>query len=330
MEAKYVINNSFLSKLLTPDVTDISYNGKEIFYLSNIYGRRKYDKTISNEEVYIFLRKLSDYSNVPFSLANPILDLTIDKYRINATFESISKKNKRNGVTFSIRIASEKLKIKDDETFVPSFVLDFLKNALKIRSNILISGPTSSGKTELQKYLLSLLEENTRVVIIDTINELDYEYENKIDTSYLILEKNSNCSMNDLLETSLRYNPDYVVIAEARGKEFEYVITSALTGISTITTVHASSVLKTIDRCINMMQIGNNKTSYDILKQTLLSTFDVIIQLNIEFSENGIVRTISEVGYIHENRIVCIKRENFTKRIFDEAWEYIKERKYEK
>ena len=93
MEAKYVINNSFLSKLLTPDVTDISYNGKEIFYLSNIYGRRKYDKTISNEEVYIFLRKLSDYSNVPFSLANPILDLTIDKYRINATDRKSTRLN---------------------------------------------------------------------------------------------------------------------------------------------------------------------------------------------------------------------------------------------
>ena len=50
-----------------------------------------------------------------------------------------------------------------------------------MKKSVLIGGATSSGKTELQKYLINQLVNNERVIIIDTINELDINYNPEVD-----------------------------------------------------------------------------------------------------------------------------------------------------
>ena len=53
------LENSFLSPLISQEgVTDISYNGESIYYVSNLKGRQKAGIEIKKEEVSSFLRPM--------------------------------------------------------------------------------------------------------------------------------------------------------------------------------------------------------------------------------------------------------------------------------
>ena len=102
-KAVYYIENSFLASLLKDEeITDISYNGESIFYVSNDLGRRKSDISVEQQVVRDFLRQISNISEQQFSFTNPNLDVSIDKYRLNATHQSVGKINNEDVVTFSL------------------------------------------------------------------------------------------------------------------------------------------------------------------------------------------------------------------------------------
>ena len=89
------IETSFLKDLLANEnITDISFNGEEIYYKDNLKGRVKSEISISSNEAYSFLRQIANLTDSQFSFTNPILDVSVGRYRINGTHSSISRKNR--------------------------------------------------------------------------------------------------------------------------------------------------------------------------------------------------------------------------------------------
>ena len=142
--AIYYIENSFLKSLLfDEDITDISYNGADIFYVSNLEGRKRSDIVIEQQTARDFLRQIANIAEQQFSYTNPYLDVAIDKYRINATHQSIGKINNEDVVTFSIRIASIKPRIDDNSDFFTPLLVELVKVISLSHKSIVIGGVTS-------------------------------------------------------------------------------------------------------------------------------------------------------------------------------------------
>ena len=168
------LESSFLKDLLSLDsVTDISYNGDNIYYIDNRYGRLKRDVEVEPQLVKDFIRQIANLSEKQFSYQSPELDVSFGKYRLSALHQSICRKNNVECVCFSIRIASSKLRIEENEQFFPREVIELLDVLIDSNVSIVIGGLTGSGKTELQKYLITRMRENTRTIVIDNILELD-------------------------------------------------------------------------------------------------------------------------------------------------------------
>ena len=254
-----LLSDCFIHELLEdPFVTDISYNGSDIYYLDNRKGRCKFKSETTSEEIYSFLRQISNLCDSSFSLSQPILDVSFLNFRLNAVYKNVCRKSGEKVLTFCMRKFNlNKIMIDEKSDFASISILKFLGFAVKKKLSILIAGPTSSGKTELQKYLINQLTNNERVIVIDTINELDINYNPNVDITCLVTDLKQGIDLKELVKLSLRYCPDYVVLAEARGAEFEDVLTSSLSGISTITTIHAKSVDTIVERAINLVQINN-------------------------------------------------------------------------
>ena len=240
-KAKDFIENSFLHDLITnSNITDISFNGKDFYYVDNDYGRKKYQCDVSINEVNDFIRQIANLSDKQFSYMVPYLDISIDKYRINAVHSSIGRIANDECLTFSIRIASQDLKINDKSNFLTPELRELFKVLIYSKCSILIGGTTGSGKTEFQKYLISMMEENTRVVVIDNVLELENIRNDLIDfTSWQVDDKNQNATASLLIKTALRSNPDWLIVAEARGSEMIDVLNSAMTGLPIISTIHS-------------------------------------------------------------------------------------------
>ncbi len=295
------IENSFLSSLVSnSDVTDISYNGSDFYYVSNTKGRMKSRMSVEHQLVKDFLRQIANLSEQQFSFSNPILDISIGKYRINAVHQSIGKIKDDDVVTFSIRIASEKPRIDDNSDFFTPQIVELLKELLINRQSIVIGGLTSSGKTEFQKYLLRKMRENERIIVIDNVTELDsVRGENNIDlTCWRVDERNPYSSCGVLIKNALRNNPDWLILAEARDKEMFDVLNSAMTGAPIITTIHSHDVRSLPFRMGRMVQRNEQKMDYNEVLNDIYYHFHFYIYLTKEEKKGRINRYISEMGFI--------------------------------
>lgn len=292
------IENSFLSPLLKIDsITDISFNGKDLYYQDNFKGRLKSDIKISDKEVYDFIRQISNLSDSLFSYSNPILDISCGRYRINATHYAISRKNREKVINFSIRVGYEDLRIKDDDTFIKKRCLFLVDQFIKHHESIIISGVTGSGKTELQKFLLSRMDQNTRLVVIDNLEELDADsFLTNIDSQTWLLNDTLNVNFENLIKNALRINPDWIIVSEARGGEMLSLLNSAMTGHPTISTIHSKSAEFDYSRMTRMCIIGNQNLKYDETIEDIFDHFKLIIHVNKINEEGRIKRYVSEIG----------------------------------
>ena len=300
------LENSFLKDLLKDDkVTDISYNGQDIFYVHNDKGRLKSDIAINKQEAKDFIRQIANLSEKQFSYQNPELDISFGRYRFNALHQSICRKNNEESTSFAIRIASSTLKFNEDSS-LDGLVKELLQILIDSNVSIVIGGQTGSGKTELQKYLLSLMRDYTRTIVIDNILELDqFKASSNLDLNiWQSDEKRESASIQNLVKNALRSNPDWLLVAESRGKEMLDVLNSSLTGHPIITTIHAFDIKSMPNRMVRMVLMNEQKMSFIDVYSDISYHLRFYIYLKRKYTHNGLVqRYISSIAYLNNKKM---------------------------
>ena len=295
------IEESFLKDLLAnTKVTDISYNGEDLFYVDNDFGRVKSDITIERQVAKDFVRQIANLSEKQFSFQSPKLDVSFGRYRFNALHQSICRKNNEESVSFAIRIASSSLKFKESDSLSKE-IKELLKVLINSNASIVIGGQTGTGKTELQKYLISLMKENTRAIVIDNILELDqFKLEQCLDLNiWQVDEKREEASIENLVRNALRSNPDWLIVAESRGKEMLDVLNSSLTGHPIITTLHAFDINSMPHRMVRMVMMNEQKMNFKDVYNDIVYHMRFYIYLKRKFMEDGhVIRYISSISYL--------------------------------
>ena len=297
------IENSFLSSLLTnKDVTDISYNGEDIYYVSNTKGRCKSKIVIEHQVAKDFIRQVANIAEKQFSFTSPVLDTSIGRYRINATHQSIGRILDDGVLTFSIRIASAEERINRFSDFFTKDIVGLIKTILDNHQSIVIGGLTSSGKTEFQKFLLKNLNENERVIVIDNVMELDQVRNEYLDlTCWQVDTSNDYISSPLLIRNALRNNPDWLILAEARGAEMVDVLTSAMTGLPIITTIHSRDCQSLPYRMGRMMMQSTQKIDYREALNDIRYHFHYYFYIKKEIKDKKVRRFISEINFVNDN-----------------------------
>ena len=298
------IENSFLSSLLKQEnITDISYNGKAIFYLDNNLGRKKSDIKPGTNEVKDFIRQLSFLTEKQFSYQSPFLDVSIGRYRLNAVHQSVGRIGNQEALTFSIRLASLTPQITEESGFLTPELKSLFKVLLESKLSLAIGGVTGSGKTEFQKYLLRSLKPNTRVIIIDNLLELESVRETSeadINT-WLYDDRNGGVAIQTLVRNALRSNPDWLIVAESRGAEMQELLNSMMTGHPIITTLHALDVEGMPYRMSHMVMMNEGRMNYEDVKSDLLYHLRFFVYLKHDIDSKGKShRYISEINYLDE------------------------------
>lgn len=157
------------------------------------------------------------------------------------------------GVAVSIRIVNPQSMKKED--FIrggtaTDDMLDFLAECARYGISTCVAGATSSGKTTLAGWLLTTIPDNKRIFTIENGSRelalVRYNDEKVCNSVIHTLTRDSEnvrqqITQTSLLDMSLRFNPDLIVVGEMRGAEAYAALEAALTGIGVLTTIHANS-----------------------------------------------------------------------------------------
>lgn len=149
--------------------------------------------------------------------------------------------------------------------------ISIIVNKIKSKSGaIYMAGSTGSGKTSTLYTLLDILNKTSlNIVTIENPIEKTLEGLNQVNVNEAI-----GTTFYNTLRTVLRQDPDIIMVGEIRDKEtFSTAVEASMTGHLVLTTLHANSAVKVIDR-VNALGID----SYNFSTSLLLVVFQKLVR----------------------------------------------------
>jgi flagellar protein FlaI len=290
---KYFIGYNKIEPLIRdPLIEDISCDGVNI----PIYILHKKFGTIptnifyeSESELQEEIEKLAQRSGRYISYSKPILDASLPEgHRVNATYSSDIT---TRGPTFTIRKFNQIPLTPIDLIRYGSaneVLMSILWLGVQYKRNFLIIGETASGKTTLLNAISLFIPKTAKIVSIEDTRELNLPFENwipSVSRTGVGINKIGEVTLFDLLKSSLRQNPDYLIVGEVRGKEANVLFQGMASGHASFATFHANSVESVIARLT---------TPPINLPSSLIGLLDFVI-LTVKHKNKRVIKTIYEI-----------------------------------
>ena len=174
----------------------------------------------------------------------------------------------------------------------------FMRLAVHSRRNIVVSGPTGSGKTTWTKALIREIPAEERLITIEDARELVLDrHPNHVRLFYSKDDQGAaRLTPRQLLEACLRMKPDRILLAELRSDEaFDYLRNVNSGHPGSITSVHAASAELAFEQLVLLVKQsrGGQDLSRGDIKHLLYLLVDVVIQFSVE----GHQRFVKEIWY---------------------------------
>ena len=169
-----------------------------------------------------------------------------------------------------------------------------LIDLVQSKSNVLVIGPTNTGKTTCINACLSLVGEGERVLFIEDTDELARPN----DASVKLLTRAESevgiksYGQQDLLHQSLRMRPDRIVVGEVRGGEAKDYLMALATGHRGCwCSLHAENPWQALHRLELLIQMSQPQWKSESVRQLIKLGLDAIICLE---NKNG-KRKLNEI-----------------------------------
>ena len=134
------------------------------------------------------------------------------------------------------------LKVKPRESVRPDDPYDKLMSAINDGSPILISGATATGKTTFLNHLLTLIDQNSRVITVEDAREIRVPQKNRVHFVLSRTEQTNDFNYARLLDLVVRMTPDVIIGGEISTDNASVLWEMLGTGHDHFyTTIHAES-----------------------------------------------------------------------------------------
>ena len=295
------------------EITDIDYNGREI-WLTNIYNERYkvsqefVDEQMTASFVEQFTQRISNVVSRQFNKRNPQLEAETSDLRVTILHESVA----RSGRCISIRKTPPVIRLTVDkvleEEYCSKEILALLINCVQAKMNFTFCGMPGIGKTESLKFFSQFISGNDRVITVEDTMEIRYAVTNPGKDCVELKVNEDTYGYADAIKSSLRLNPKWIMLSEARSKEVKYLLESWSTSVRGMTTLHTDDVRNVPDRILNMLE---SRIDADRLENDIYQALDIAILIRKKKKEDGTVyRYIDQVCFFlreqGKNHIVMV------------------------
>lgn len=164
------------------------------------------------------------------------------RFRINMYFQ-------RGTISLALRFIPSKIRT-IEELSLPPILHDFTSRPQGL---VLVTGATSQGKSTTLAAMIDEINHTRSVHIITVEDPIEYTYpisRAMIDQREVMID---TLNFNNALRSSLRQNPDVIMVGEMRDLEtIGTTITAAETGHLVFATLHTNSASQTIHRIVDV------------------------------------------------------------------------------
>src|SRR4051795_9340834 len=214
-------------------VTDVLVNGPEAVYVDRGDGLELTGTRFPDDAaVRRLAQRLASSVGRRLDDATPYVDLRMpDGTRFHAVLSPLA----RPGSAISLRVPRAKV-FRLEELLQHGTVnrdgASLLRQLVASRLAFLVSGGTGSGKTTLLSALLSLVDPEQRMVLVEDASELrpDHPHVVALEARPPNVEGAGEVPMRVLVRQALRMRPDRLVVGEVRGGEVTELLAALNTG----------------------------------------------------------------------------------------------------
>lgn len=251
-------NNEYFGKLReyveNSDVTDINFDGNVVWIDDLQKGKYCTDVKLTKHFIHQLCTRIANAVSRNFNKSEPVLEAETENLRISIIHESVA----HSGTAISIRKTPTVCRLTpeliEDSHYCSKEILEFLKRCIEGHLNMVFCGLPGSGKTELLKYLTRYIPREEKVITIEDNLEIHYTQINPSHHGVELKVDKEVLNYKTAIKVSLRQNPEWILLSEARSIEVRELIESFSTGLHGLTTLHTDDVRKIPDRVLNMIQ----------------------------------------------------------------------------
>jgi len=183
---------------------------------------------------------------------------------------------------------------------------NLLRNLVRAKYNLFISGGTGSGKTTFLGALSEWIPGDERIVTIEDAAELRLR---GLDNLVSLETRNANSegkgkiTTADLIRASLRMRPNRIIVGEVRGPEALDMLQAMNTGHEgSLSTGHANSPRDMLSR-LETMVLGGADLPVHVVRKMMASSLDIIVHVSRFRDGSRKVSEICEVAGIMEGDV---------------------------
>lgn len=156
---------------------------------------------------------------------------------------------------------------------------NFIKRAILLRKNIVVSGKTGSGKTTFIRSCIDVIPRSERIITLEDVHELVLpEFPEAIHLLYG--KREGRVPIGEAMELCMRMSPDRIFPAELRGGEaWDYLKALNNGHPGSLTTAHSNGAVEGFSRIAMLIKdsaVGQG-LDMDTIRRELYATVDVSI-----------------------------------------------------
>lgn len=300
----------FWKYIQEPNITDIDYNGNDLWITDLEKGHYKVDEEIPVQFLEQFTHNIANCVNKQFNKANKVLEADTSELRISILHNSVAMSGTSVCIRKSPPIIRNKIKDMIDSGYCTEPILNLLINCVLAGMNFVTGGEPGHGKTEFTKFLMQFIPITQRVITIEDSLEIHYSAINP-GADCVEMRVEDDFDYTAAIKASLRQNPKWLILSEARSVEVTSLLEQWSTGVKGFTTIHLDDLRKLPDRIQNMM---DNVNDADRMENRIYRYVNVgVLICKRENPDGSVQRYIDQMGFYsrenHKNKVYMLVKD---------------------
>lgn len=293
--------------LASSDVSEVMVNGPNKIFVEQGGKLTQVDRKFPSEgELLRVVRQLLTLAGKQLSPQMPLLDCRLsDGSRMTVTTPPVTSQT-----CFTIRRPTYRVQDLSElvtRNAMSAGMAEFLRVAVQMRLNILISGGTSCGKTTLLNAMATLVPKYNRIVTIEDTFEIAMPHPNWVAMETVFQgrgEGGTTVDMRSLVAHALHLRPDRIFLGEVRGAEALDMLQAMNSGHDgSMATIHASSPMDVISRLETLVLMAGYEIPLTAIRQQISRAINLIVQMRRSPDGARQIIAITEVTGMHEGRV---------------------------